>query len=103
MLKRFFARNWLNPDFYGSKFGGFLDMRPPHSEFDNAPNPQKAVYQSEHDFWAIKRAIRTKIATFALAEETEKKAEKESHKTVIFHHHVQTPIRNRSAPNLVSL
>jgi len=25
----------------------------------------------------------------------------ESHKTVIFHHHVEVPFRNRSAPNLV--
>jgi len=29
------------------------------------------VCQSEHDFWAIERAIRTKIATCGLAEETE--------------------------------
>jgi len=53
-----------------------------------APNPKRHVYQSEHDFWAIKRAIRTKIATSGLAEETEKKHKKvdeESHKTVIFH------------------
>jgi len=31
------------------------------------------VYQSEHDFWAIKRAILTKIATCGLAEEKENK------------------------------
>jgi len=37
-----------------------------------APNPQNAVYQLEHDFWAIKRAIWTNIATCGLAEETEK-------------------------------
>jgi len=61
------------------------------------------VHQSEHDFWAIKRAILTKIATFGLAEEKEKKAGEESHKTVIFHHHVEAPFRNRSAQNLVSL
>jgi len=44
------------------------------------------------------RAIRTKIATCGLAEETEKKTKKageESHKFVIFHHlHVEAPFRN---------
>jgi len=34
VLKRFFARNLLNPDFCGSKFGGFLDRRPPYSKFE---------------------------------------------------------------------
>jgi len=36
------------------------------------------VYQSKHDFWAIKRAIRTKIATCGLAEETEKGGRRKS-------------------------
>jgi len=31
MLKRFLQEV---PDFYGSKFGGCLDRRPPHSEFE---------------------------------------------------------------------
>jgi len=35
-------------------------------------------------------------------EKKEKKAGEESHKTVIFPHHVEAPFRNRSAPNLVS-
>jgi len=104
MLKRFFARKRLNPDFYGSKFGVFWTG---DSLIVNlkAPNPKRHVYQSEHDFWTIKRAIRTKIATCGLAEEAEKrkKAGEESHKTAIFHHHVEAPFPNRSAPNLVSL
>jgi len=33
-LMLFFARNRVSPDFYGSKFGGFLERRPPHSEFE---------------------------------------------------------------------
>jgi len=36
------------------------------------------MYQSEHDFWAIKRAIRTKIVTCGLAEETEKGGRRKS-------------------------
>jgi len=61
------------------------------------------VYHSEHDFLAIKREIRTTIATCGLTEETEKKAREESHNIVIFHHHMEAPFRNRSAPNLVIL
>jgi len=59
---------------YGSKIGGFSDRRPPQSKF-KAPNPppKRHVYHSEHDFWAIKRAMRNKIATCGLAEETENK------------------------------
>jgi len=60
------------------------------------------VFQLEHDFRAIKRAILTKIATCGLTEETEKAAEG-SHKIVIFHYHVEAPFRKRSAPNLVRL
>jgi len=91
MLKQFFARNRKSPDFYESQF--------------DTKTLKMHVYHSEHEFWAIKRAIRTKIATCGLAEETEKrkKAGKESHKTVIFHYHVEAPFRNLSAPNLVSL
>jgi len=33
----------------------------------------------------------------------EKNAGEESHKTVIFHHHVEAPFRNRSTPNFVSV
>jgi len=33
----------------------------------------------------------------------QKKAGEESHETVKFHHHVEAPFRNRSAPTLVSL
>jgi len=40
MLKWFFARNRLSPDFYGSQFGGFLDRRPPHSEFEGTKPPK---------------------------------------------------------------
>jgi len=40
MLKRFFARNRLSPDFYGSKFGGFSDRRPPHSKFESTKPPK---------------------------------------------------------------
>jgi len=65
--------------------------------------PKRHVYQSEHNFLAIKRAIRTKIATCGLVEETEKKVDEESHKTVVFHHHVETLFRNQSSPKLVSL
>jgi len=67
------------------------------------PKRHVLAYQSEHDFWAIERAIRTKIATCGLAEETGKKAGEESHKPVIFHHHMEAPFRNRSTPQLVSL
>jgi len=40
------------------------------------------VYQFEHDFWAIKRAIRTKIATCGLAEETEKGGRKSQNRII---------------------
>jgi len=70
MLKRFFARSRISPDFYGSKFGGFLDRS---SKLWRHQTPKRHVYQSEHVFWAIKRATRTKIATCGLAEETEKR------------------------------
>jgi len=75
MFKRFFCKTSLSSDFYGSKFGSFLDWRPPHSEFE----VKRYVSQSEHDFRAIKRAIRTKLqlATYGLTEETEKKTKKQ--------------------------
>jgi len=34
MLKRFVCKHGLSLDFYGSKFGGFLNRRPSHCEFD---------------------------------------------------------------------
>jgi len=37
VFKRYFA--W-NPHFYGSKFGGFLYLRPPHSEFEGTKPPK---------------------------------------------------------------
>jgi len=40
MLKRFFARNRLSPDFYGSKFGCFSDRRPPHSKCEGTKPPK---------------------------------------------------------------
>jgi len=74
MLKRFFYKKSANSDFYGTKFGGLLHRRPTYSE--------KHVYHFEHDFWPIKRANRTKIATCGLTEETEKRKEKRQEQKV---------------------
>jgi len=40
MLKWFFCKNRLSPDFYGSKFGGFLDRRPPDIKFEGTKPPK---------------------------------------------------------------
>jgi len=44
----------------------------------NFKAPKRHVYQSEHNFWTIKRAILTKIATCGLADETEMKSNKKA-------------------------
>jgi len=104
MLKRFFARNRL---LYGSKFGGVLDRRPPHSEFEGT-KPSKGTVSIGTRLLSHKACKSTKMSTCGLAVETEKRITggslgEESHKTVIFYHHVEAPFRNRSVLNLVSL
>jgi len=99
MIQRFFARNRLSPDFYGSKFGGILNRRPPHSEFEGT-KPQKARNTT---FEPLSVQFGPKFRPVGWPRKREKKAGEESHKTVIFHYHVDAPCHNRCAPNWVSL
>jgi len=65
---------------------------------------KRHVCQLEHVFWATKCANRTKIDRgWPRKRKKRKKVGEESHKIVIFHHHVEVPFRTRSAPTFVSL
>jgi len=103
-VKAIFCKKSLSRDFYGSNCDGFWTGNPLMVNW-KAPTPERHVNQSENVFWATERANRTKIATCGLAEEMEqnKMAREESHKTVMFHQHMEAPLRNWSAPNVVSV
>jgi len=105
MLKRFFARNRLSPDLHGSKFGGFLDRRSPHSEFEGTkPSKGTCIHRNTSlKPLSVQFGPKLRPVAWPRKQKKKKKGGRKSHKNVIFHHHVEAPFPNRSALSLVSL
>jgi len=102
---QFFARNRISPDYYGTKVGGCLDRIPPHSEFEGTTSPKSTCITRNTTFESLNVQIRLKLRRLGWPrkKKIKKKGGIKTHKTVIFHRHVEAPLRNRSAPYLVSL
>jgi len=86
------------PDFYGSKLGNFLDRS--LREFEGTKPSKGTCINLKTSFVPFSVQIGPKLRPVGWPRKLkkEKKTGEESHKTVIFHHHVEAPFRNRSSP-----
>jgi len=84
MLNRFFARNWLSPDFYGSQFGGFFDRRPPHSEFEGTKPPKGTCINRNTTFEPLNVQFGPKLRSVGWPRKRKKNQEKKVTKPLYF-------------------